>query len=171
MVRRQDTGVNRWQWVPGTNGLTTPAAPKVSELAAATTVNLTPYLVAGNRPVTVNASETNDERSMADTANGATPTFDNYSGQILAFRDYDDAGVETAQDLLDIFPRKGIFGWIVQRSGLLQATPFAVGQVVDVFLFLTDNAQTGGDNTGSSLKATIPLLPQGSMYQNRALVA
>ncbi|ROP45949.1 hypothetical protein [Pseudokineococcus lusitanus] len=171
MPRLLDSGILRYQWVPGTAGLSTPAAPKVSDLTAGTTADITPLCVAGATSVVAAASDTNDEKSLADTGNGQTPTFDNYSGNLTLFRDFDDLAVATDEDPLELFPRKGIYGWIVTRVGPPRATAFATGQVVSAFLFCTDNPIDLATNQSGAVKIQVPLLPQGQMHQFKKLVA
>ena len=170
MPRIVDLGVTRYDWVPGILGLTTPSAPKVTELVIAGTKNISPYVVT-TTDIAPAPSDTVNEKGITDTANVVIPTVGNYGGNLILFRDY-ASGVPSANDpLTTIGSVSGIVGWIVRRVGLPYSTPYALGQRVDVFLFMTDNPlKTGGKDDGY-LKVTIPLLPQGIFYVEATTVA
>lgn len=169
MPRMVDLNVTRYDFVPGATGLTTPNAPKVTELTAGTVKALSPYVVT-TTSVNPTASDTVTEKGITDTSNAVVPTIGNFEGSLVLFRDY-TAGTVTANDPLSIFTGSGVVGWLVRRLGLPASTAWAVGQKVDVFYVMADNpAQTGGQGDGY-LKLTVPLLQQGVMYLGVTTVA
>ena len=170
MPRLVDLGVVRYDWIPGVAGLTTPAAPKTTELTAVGVKALSAYTVT-TTSINPTASDTISEKGITDVANAVVPTVGNYEGSLVLFRDY-TTGVSTANDPLTVIGNSsGIVGWIVRRTGLPAATAYAVGQKVDVFLFMTDTPiKTGGQSDGY-LKVTIPLLQQGTFYTEVTTVA
>ena len=169
MARIVDLNVTRYDWVPLVGGLTTPSGPKVTELTAVTVKALSQYVVTTTN-VNPTGSDTVNERAITDNANVVVPTIGNYEGSLVLFRDY-SAGTPTANDPLAIFTGSGIVGWIVRRIGLPASTAYAVGQKVDVFLFMSDNPQASGGAAEGYLKLTVPLLQQGQMYLDATTVA
>lgn len=170
MPRLVDLNVTRYDWIPGAAGLTTPSAPKVTELVAAGAKALSQYVVT-TTAINPTASDTVTEKGITDTSNAVVPTINNFEGTLVLFRDY-TTGAPTANDpLTTIGSASGIVGWIVRRFGVPASTAWTVGQKADVFYVMTDTPiQTGGQADGY-LKATIPLLQQGVMYTNVTLVA
>lgn len=169
MPRIVDLGVTRYDWVPGVAGLTTPTAPKLTELSAAATKNISPFVLT-TTSVNPVASDTVSEKSVTDVSNAVIPTIGNYEGALNVFRDF-TAGVPTASiDLAATFKTGGV-GWLVRRLGKAASAPYAVGDIVDVFLFMIDAvAKTGGQGEGY-LKLNVTLLQQGQFYLDKALVA
>lgn len=162
MPRLVDLNVTRYDWAPGASGLTTPSAPKVTELVAGTVKALSPYVVT-TTTLNPTASDTVTEKGITDTSNAVVPTIANFEGTLNLFRDF-TSGVATANDPLSIFTGAGVVGWIIRRLGLPASTAWAVGQDVDVFYVMTDSPmQTGGQADGY-LKMSVPLLQQGVMY-------
>jgi hypothetical protein len=161
--------VTRYDFLPGAAGLTTPSAPKVTELNNVATKALSPYVVT-TTTLNPTASDTVSEKSITDTSNAVVPIIGNFEGTLNLFRDF-TAGTPAATDLLATFPAAGTVGWIVRRLGLPASTAWAVGQKVDVFYVMTDNPQqTGGAGEGY-LKLMVPLLQQGIMYLGVTTVA
>ena len=169
MPRLVDLNVTRYDFVPGATGLTTPAAPKVTELVAGTVKALSPYVVT-TTSVNPTSSDTVSEKGITDTSNAVVPIIGNFEGTLNLFRDY-TAGAPTANDPLVTFNAAGVVGWIVRRLGLPAATAWATGQKVDVFYVMTDNPQQTGGAGDGYLKLTVPLLQQGVMYLGVTTVA
>lgn len=169
MPRIVDLNVTRYDFVPGATGLTTPNAPKVTELSAGTTKALSPYVVT-TTSLNPTASDTVTEKGITDTSNAVVPTIANFEGSLVLFRDF-TAGTATANDPLTIFTGSGIVGWIVRRLGLPASTAWAVGQKVDVFYVMSDSPQQSGGQADGYLKLTVPLLQQGVMYLGVTTVA
>lgn len=164
MPRIVDLGVTRYDWVPLVGGLTTPSAPKVTELTAVGVKAISPFVVTTTK-IAVESSDTVSEKGITDTSNAVVPTIGNYSGALNLFRDFTTGAPTTSVDLLETFGVSGVVGWLVRRLGLPATTAYAVGQKVDVFLFMTDNPdQTGGQADGY-LKLMVPLLQQGTFHQ------
>ncbi len=163
MARTVDLGVTQIYWVPGDAGLTTPSAPKASEITAGK--NISPYVVT-TTDIGPDASDTVDERAITDVANVVVPTIGNYHGTLVLFRDF-TAGAPTANDpLTTVASAAGAVGWIARRVGLPNSTAPASGQKWEVYKFMTDSPQISGGAGEGYLKATIPLLQQGTFYLN-----
>jgi hypothetical protein len=169
MPRLVDLNVTRYDWVPGAAGLTTPSAPKVTELVAGTVKALSPYVVT-TTSINPTASDTVTEKGITDTTNAVVPTIGNFDGSLVLFRDF-TSGTATANDPLSIFTGAGVVGWIVRRLGLPAATAWAIGQKVDVFYVMSDAPQQTGGQSDGYLKLTVPLLQQGVMYLGVTTVA
>lgn len=169
MARTVDLGITQCFWVPGDTGLTTPSAPKATEISAGK--NISPYLVT-TYDVGADASDTIDERAITDVANVVVPTVGNYHGTLVLFRDL-TAGAPTADDpLTTIANAVGQVGWFCRRLGLPNSTaPASTQKMWEVYKFMTDTPQITGGTQSGYLKATIPLLQQGTFYLERTLAA
>ena len=169
MARTVDLGVTRYDWIPGDTGLTTPAAPKVTELTIGTAKALSAYVVT-TTSLNPTDSDTVSEKSITDTTNSVALTIGNFDGNLVLFRDY-TAGVATASDPMSYFTGANVLGWIVRRFGMPASSAWAIGQKVDVFKVLTDNPQQSGGAGDGYLKLTVPLKQQGVMYLGVTTVA
>ena len=169
MARIVDLNVTGYWWVPGSTGLTTPSAPKISELSAGTVKALSPYVVT-TTTINPSASDTVSEKGITDTTNAVVMTIGNFEGTLVLFRDF-TTGAPSANDPLSIFTGSGVVGWVVRRLGKPASTALAVGDKVDVFLVMADNPQASGGANDGYLKLTVPLSQQGQMYLGVACVA
>lgn len=169
MPRIVDLGVTRYDWAPGVAGLTTPNAPKLTELTAAAVKAISPFVLT-TTSVNPTASDTVSEKGITDVSNAVVPTIGNYEGALNLFRDF-TAGKPTASvDLASVFTQ-GAVGWLIRRIGKPASDPLVVGDVVDVFLFMVDAvSKTGGQGEGY-LKLNVTLLQQGSFALDKAIVA
>lgn len=168
MPRIVDLNTTTYWWVPGDTGIANPDA--VSAAVLTSTLNISPFVVTTTsiNPV---SSDTVTEKGITDTSNAVVPTIGNFEGTLVLFRDL-TAGAPTANDpLTTIGATAGIVGWIVRRIGFASTTAAAATQKVSVFKFMTDNPQVSGGQGDGYLKATIPLLQQGTFRVQTALVA
>lgn len=161
-------------WVPFA-GLTTPAAPKASEINAGT--NISAAIEAG---YTLNAteSETNDAHSIVDEGNVATPTIGNYEANLTLFRDAIGTGTNDAPipatiytTALNIFKSGRVTGWLVSRHGKKANTVCATGDVVSSFLVMSDFVRTLDSENNAPIRTQVPFLPQAVMHLNKTCVA
>lgn len=160
MARKVDQGVTKLSWVPGVDGIADVSAPTLLELNDSAVWDLTCFMVT-TYEVRADASDTTNERAVCDVANVVTPTIQNYMGNLILFRDYnDDTNVFTVDDVLTRMAYQSI-GWFVRRLGLSKDTAYADGQQVEVYKFMVDNPQMQGGTGEGYLKATVPLLQQG----------
>lgn len=161
MARIVDLDTTQYFWVPGDAGLTTPNAPKATEITAGTNISA---LVVTTTDIGADASDTVDERAITDVANVVVPTVGNYHGTLVLFRDF-SSGTPSANDpLTTIGNAKGVVGWICKRVGLPNATAPATGQKWSVYKFMTDTPQVSGGQADGYLKVTFPLLQQGVFF-------
>jgi len=159
MARLVDQGVTRLTWVPGEDGIADIAAPTTTELALG--IDLTCQMLT-TYEVRADGSDTTNERAVCETANVVTPTIANYMGRMELFRDWDnDTGEWGSDDVLSQLSYKDV-GYFVRRLGLPSTDPYADGQKVEVYKFMVDNPQVQGGTGNGYLKATVPLLQQGS---------
>lgn len=115
---------------------------------------------------TLNAtdSDTDDTTTICDAANVETPTFKNYEGNLTLIRE--ELGESEDEEsgrykAWKFFEHKNANGWLVRRIRGLNYEPAETGQEVDVFEFLTDNPQEGGEDDAATITYTVPFLPQG----------
>jgi len=168
MPRTADLGLTTYWWVPGVAGIANPDAPSAAVLT--TLLNISAYVVTSTS-VNPTSSDTISEKGIGDTANSSVPTIGNYEGTLVLFRDM-ASGVPSANDpLTTIGSVSGVVGWVVRRVGFATTAAAAATQKVDLFLFMTDTPQKSGGAGDGYLKATIPLLAQGSFRMEKALVA
>lgn len=169
MPRIVDLGVTRYDWIPGVAGLTTPNAPKLTELTATGAKAISPFVLT-TTSVNPTASDTVSEKGITDVSNAVVPTIGNYEGALNLFRDFTAGKPTAATDLASVFTQ-GAVGWLVRRIGKAASDPLVVGDVVDVFLFMVDAvSKTGGQGEGY-LKLNVTLLQQGSFALDKAIVA
>jgi len=166
MPRIVDLGVTGYWWLSGVSSLTTPSAPKVTDLSTAK--NISPYVVT-TTSINPTASDTVNERAVTDVSNAVVPTVGNYEGNLVLFRDF-TSNEPSENDLAATFT-KGTFGWILRRLGKPHTTNLATGDEVDVFLFMCDAPQKSGGQGDGYLKLTVPLLQQGQFYLDTTIVS
>lgn len=167
MPRMVDLNVTTYWWIPSTTG--TLADVTVTKLTPA--ANISKYVVS-TTTLGPTASDTVSERSITDTSNAVVPTIGNYEGTLVLFRDYESTGVlATTDPLTTIAKKSGVTGWVVRRIGKPSTAAAAAADVVEAYLFMTDNPQTPGGAGDGYLKATVPLLQQGVFKTDLALTA
>lgn len=168
MARKVDLGVTKLLWVPGETGITDASAPTVQELTAQGVLELSCLMVT-TYEVRADTSDTVNERAVCETANVVTPTVQNYMGNLVLFRDWDEQQLAfTMDDALATFTH-GHLGWFVRRLGLPHSVAVADGQQLETYKFAVDTPQTMGGTGDGYLKATIPLHQQGT-FDVRAVV-
>lgn len=167
MPRLVDQGVTRLTWVPGVSGITTITAPTLAQLATGRDLTC---LMVSTYEVRMDGSDTTSERAVCEEANVDAPTMKNYMGRFELFREWDDALLAwETDDVLQWLDYKDV-GYFVRRLGFSKDTAYAAGQQVEVYKFMADEAQTQGGTGQGYLKATVPMLKQGSAT-TRAVVA
>lgn len=167
MPRFVDLGKTKIYWVPGDTGITNPLAPTVAQLNAGVDITC---LLLSTYEVRADGSDTTNERAVCETANVVAATVQNYMGNLILFRQYDDTTLAPeTDDALNIFTF-GAVGWVVRRLGKAYTTAWTVGDVVDVYKFAVDTPQVQGGTGEGYLKATIPLLQQGT-FSVKSIVA
>lgn len=168
MARKVDLGVTKLLWVPGVDGIADASAPALLELQATGVLDLSCLMVT-TYEVRADTADVTSERAVCETANVDTPTIANYMGNLVLFRDWDDALQEfTMTDALATFTL-GHVGWFVRRLGFPHAVDLVDGQQVETYKFMSDHAQVQGGTGEGYLKATVPLHKQGS-FDVRAVV-
>jgi hypothetical protein len=168
-------------WWFDQGAITTPAAPKVTEIVAALASstpggmgqNLSAAVVAG---YTLNPadSDTDNSQSIIDTGAAQNRAAANYEGNLSFFRERVPLTNTTSEYLktYQLFKTKGRSGWLVRRVGKLYTVAATIGDLVDVFLFITDQPRSTPPSTsGGPTQFTVPFLKQGTLYTNVALVA
>lgn len=104
------------------------------------------------------ASDTVDEKSLADEGNVKVMTASNYSGSITAFRYFDASGAAdpAADALFQALKVKGVPIWFVKRfTSKMSTEAMAAADEIQVFEVRPDNAQDA-EATGY-IKKIVPL--------------
>lgn len=171
MPRKVDLGITRLAVVPSATGIENYLAPALAELNAVGTRDVTCMMVS-TYEVRMDGSDTTNERAVCETSNVSTPTIANYIGRMELFRDWDETDPMNPDwsndDVLEWLDYLSTL-WFVRRNGFAYDVPWADGQKVEVYKFISDNVQTSGGTGSGFLKATVPLLPQG-VATNRAVI-
>lgn len=168
MARTIDLNVTTYWWIAGDAGIANPDAISAAVLTAAK--NISQYVHASTS-IAPASSATVQDKGITDTANIDTPVIGNYGGTLVMFRDL-AAGVASANDPLTVIGNAaGVIGWIVRREGFVSSADAAATQKVDAFKFAIDTPQKSGGTGTGMLKVTFPLLQQGVMRIETALVA
>ena len=168
MPRFVDQGKTKLMWVPGDTTITNVSAPTAAQINT-TGIDLT-CLMVSTYEVMPDASDTTNERAVCETANVVAPTIQNYKGNLVLFRQFDDVTfVPETDDALNYFTYSAL-GWFVRRIGKPYTTAFAATDIVEVYKFMSDTPQPNGGTGEGYLKVTVPLLPQGT-FDIKAVVA
>lgn len=158
-------------WVPLENGIADINAPQAEELVftldggiedPGPAYNITCAITQSDFTANFTERDTNDDKSLCDDSNVATPIYKNYEVALTAFR---DANIENNESVYNLF--YGLFrkplqpGYIVTRIGKLHDEPFVDGDDVQVFEVLSGDPQNV-HNDGEPVKMTVNFFPQGS---------
>lgn len=144
-------------------GLTTPDAPKATELNAGT--NLSCAIVTGYT-LNATASDTDDSKTICDEGNVQTRTLGNYEANISFFRDPVGAAPTVFSTAYDLFKTSRVEGWLVSRQGKKSTEPFAVGDIVSVYKVMNDSSMDETSDKGTPIRFTVPFLQRGEFFVN-----
>lgn len=154
-------------WVP-LAGLTTPDAPKASEINAGT--NISCAIVTGFT-LGATASDTDDSKSICDEGNVQTRTLGNYEANLSFFRDPISATPTVYSTAFDLFKVPRVEGWLVSRQGKKATTLAAEDDIVSVFKVMNDASMDETGDKGTPINFTVPFLQRGEMHINVDVVA
>jgi hypothetical protein len=164
-----DLQVTKLTWIPGDSAIADVTAPTATVLNGGTAVDLT-CLMVSSYEVRPDGSDTTNERAVCEGANVDAPTVQNYMGNAVLFRQFDDTtGAPETDDPLNIFSF-GDVGYFVRRLGKPYSTVYAASDVVEVYKFMADVPQPQGGTGEGYLKVTVPLLKQG-VFSVKSIVA
>ncbi len=167
MPRLVDQQVTKLYWVPGDTGIASVSAPTTAELNAGTDLTC---LMVSSYEVRPDGSETTNERAVCEGSNVVAPTVQNYTGNLILFRQFDSTtGAPEADDPINTFEYQTL-GFFVRRLGKDYSDAWAAADEVEVYKFMADTPQPQGGAGEGYLKVTVPLLPQGS-FDIKAVVA
>jgi hypothetical protein len=149
--------------------LTTPAAPKVTELTGGTVKALAEYITAGGFSIPVTQASIQDERE-SDTFVAEQAGRTSVSGGTITVIDNTGTTLSaTMNDAVDILvPDSTVY--LVRRYGLPFGQAWAVGQKVDVFKCKVGKKQRVATEANSVLRSTFALFVQ-DFYQDVTTVA
>jgi len=162
-------------WVPGTESIADINAPTAEELAFAVppgegAVNITCAITQADFTLGFTERDTNDEKSLCDDSNVATPIYKNYEATLTFFRDQNMETVESVYNIAyELFRTPLQRGYLVTRVGKLNDEPFVDGDHVQVFDFLSGDP-VNVHNDGEPVKMTVNFFPQGSSSNGYVIV-
>lgn len=150
----------RVDWIEaGDTALADINIPTAEELNAG--VNISCAISQNNFTAAFTARDTNDEKSLCDSANVQTPTYKNYEVALTAFR---DRNIENNQsvynEFYELFKTPLQLGYIVTRVGYPADLPYADGQDVQIF-YVQSGDPANVHNNGEPVKMTVNYFPQG----------
>jgi hypothetical protein len=161
-------------WVP-VAGLTTPAAPKATELVAGTDLSLA--IETGYKLGPMD-SDVDNSKTIADEGNSDTPTMGKYEGMLTLFRDDVGSGTNVVPTpstvfttAFNLFKSAKVEGWLVKRLGKKQAVAFAAGDVVSAFRFISDYPREVEGTKMAPNRVEVEFFQQGSQFLNVTCVA
>lgn len=166
-------------WWIDRDALTTPSTPSVADLTAAlaaspaTALNFSAATAAG---YTLNpqASDTISAPTIVDRGQAQARGSANYEGLLPFYMERDPATNTESVYLAayDFFKEKDRLGYVLRRLGKEYTEAAAAGDIVDVFLFLTALPRVQDpDNNSGAYQFQVPLLKQGFVKTNVAMVA
>jgi hypothetical protein len=165
--RMVDNGVTKLYWVEGDTTITDVSAPTVAQLNGGVDITC---ITVSTYEVRADASDTTNERAVCETANVVAPTIKNYMGNLVLFRLINASTfVPETNDPINVF-EFGVVGWFVRRLGSAFDVAWAANDQVEVYKFMSDVPQIQGGTGEGYLKATVPLLQQGT-FDIKAIVA
>jgi hypothetical protein len=173
MPKMMPPNVTIW-WVPQA-GLTTPSAPKASEINAGT--NISAAVETGYKLGPMD-SDVDNSKTIADGGNTDTPTMGKYEGMLTLFRDEVGSGTNVTPNPATVFSTAfALFktaktaGWLVKRFGKQQSVTAAAGDVVSAFLFLNDYPREIEGTKMAPNRIEVEFFQQGSQFLNVTCVA
>lgn len=167
MPRMVDNAVTKLYWVEGDTGITDVSAPTVAQLNAGVDITC---ITVSTYEVRADASDTTNERAVCEDANVVAPTIKNYMGNLILFRLINASTfVPETNDPINVF-EFGVVGFFVRRLGAAFDTAWTANDQVEVYKFMSDVPQIQGGTGEGYLKATVPLLQQGT-FDIKAIVA
>lgn len=113
--------------------LTTPNAPKLTELAAASVLEISCLVTAADFSLGATGEDAIDDPALCATGNDSAPGRVTYEAGMNFFR-WTTASEDKAWTT---FTAKGLGGYLVQRIGKDFRTAFAVGDEVQVYQIIT----------------------------------
>lgn len=156
-------------WVIPESGIVNPLLPEVGEINLGE--NISCAIVRG---YTLNPtdSDTDDSASICDTGNVATRLYDNYEGELTMFRDADVSDAASVyNEAYEMFKEPDTRVWVARRLGKKNTAAAAVGDEIELFLFVNDRIRSIDGGDGGPIQFTVPLLPQGTYTGYVSVVA
>ena len=144
------------------SAIVNPLTPSIAVLNGGTALNISCAITRG---YTLNPtdSDTDDTASICDSGNVQNRLFDNYEGELTAFRDGNIADNTSVYNIMfNYFKTVDQRFWVYRRLGKKSTAAFVVGDLVEGFLFTNDRLRSidGGDS--GPIQFTVPLLAQGN---------
>jgi hypothetical protein len=159
----------RIDWIP-VAGLTTPSAPKATELNAGTRIS---GALETGYTLKFSDSETDSSKTVEDEGNVETPTLKNYEAKLTFFQDDIGTGTQDAPvplsiftTALNLFSVPYVEGWLVSRYGRKAAVAYAATHVVSVYRFKSDYPRFLEGEPGNPTRVEVEFFPQGEAYPN-----
>lgn len=164
----------RIDWIP-LAGLTTPSAPKATELNLGTNIS---GAIETGYTLKFTDSKTDASKTIIQEGNSETPTLKNYEGKLTFFEDEVGAGTQDAPEnatifstVVALFKVAYVDGWLVKRVGRKADVDYAATHVVSVYKFKNDVYRTLEGEPGDPTRIEVEFLKQGEAYYNVTCVA
>jgi hypothetical protein len=161
-------------WIP-VAGLTTPSAPKATEINAGTRISAA--LEAGYT-LKFSDSSVDNSQTVEDEGVVDTPSLTNYEGKMSFFNDDIGTGTQDAPvpstaftTVNALFATPYVEGWLVSRYGRKASVAAAAGHIVSVFRFKNEYPRIITGDAEKPIRTEVDFLPQGEAYANVTCVA
>lgn len=142
--------------------VTNPLAPSAAVLNGVNAINISCAITRG---YTLNPtdSDTDDTASICDTGNVANRLFDNYEGELTAFRDGNIADNTSVYNLMwQFYKNPDVRHYVFRRLGKKSTVAIAAGDILEGFLFVNDRTRSVDGGDAGPIQFTVPLLAQGN---------
>lgn len=107
-------------------------------------------------------SDTDDSASICDSGNVENRLYDNYEGELTAFRDADiQDNVSVYNIAFNFFINPDRRFWVIRRLGKVNTEPLADGDQIEAFLFTNDRTRSVDGGDAGPIQFTVPLLQAG----------
>ena len=142
-----------------------PASPKLTELSAASALDLSFAVSMADFLLGATGEEAINDPPLASTSNDTTPGRATYEAEMNFYR-YDTVGEDKAYVT---FVDKGLPGFLVRRKGKSAKIAFAIGDPVEVFQIITGKPRPLTPQSGNE-KFRLKFHVQGAGTVDRAVV-
>lgn len=149
----------RVDWIPDPPGIEDINAPTAEELNAGE--NITCAITSADYTLGWTDRDTNDDKSLCDDSNVATPIYKNYESNLTFFRDEVLDNADSVYNIAyELFKTPLQNGYLVERVGKPNDEPYVDGDEVSVFKVRSGDPRTLHSD-GEPVKMQVMFLAQG----------
>lgn len=166
-------------WYADLLAISTPNAPKLSEITTGLAASASPRVynisaaVASGYKLAASKSDTVKSKGIVDTGNSESRGAYNYDVSLPLFQEAVPLTNIASEYLvtMGLLGRKGVFCYLIKRLGKPYTSPLVDGDNVSIYQIGTDNPIAVVGNVGEPITVTVVGGKQGFMAQNVKVVA